>query len=245
MSTTAHPRPRRDTPAWGPGRVLLLLTGSLGALIALALAMAGIALVLAHATARDSAGFYTSPTERFSTATYALTSEGLQIGDVRGNGAGWALDALDASVRVRVANPDGGRMFIGIARERAVDRYLTQSAHEEISDVRGSPFSYDSVRRKGSATPGFPTSADFWAATASGPSTQALTWKPDIGRWAVVVMNADGSRGVTADVSVGAKTDAVLPVGVVLLGLGLLGLGGSAMLIWLAVRAEGGSSLDR
>ena len=222
--------------------MLLLLTGSLGALIAFALATAGIALVLAHATARDSAGFYASPTERFSTATYALTSEGVEIGDVRGNGAEWALDALDATVRVRVANPDGDPMFIGIASERAVDRYLTRVAHEEVSDVHRSPFKYHSVRRRGGASPGFPTSAGFWAATASGPGTQALTWKPDVGRWAVVVMNEDGSRGVTADVSVGAKSDAVLPVGVVLLGLGLLALGASALLIWFAVR--GGPRMD-
>ena len=242
MSTTAHPLPQHESPALWLGRVLVVLAGSLGAVIALALAMAGIALVLAHATARDPSGFYTSQTERFSSSTYALTSEGIQIGDVRGDGAEWALDALDATVRVRVANPDGRPMFIGIAREQAVDRYLTQIAHEEISDVQSSPFSYDSVKRLGGASPGFPTSASFWAATASGPGTQALTWKPDIGRWAVVVMNADGSRSVTADVSVGAKSDAVLPIGVVLLGLGLLGLGGSGMLIWLALREEGGSA---
>ena len=91
-TTTAHPLPDRSVPTWGPGRVLVLVGGSLLALIALLMAMAGIALVLAHATARDSAGFYTSSTERFATQTYALTSEGLQIGDVRGQGADWALD---------------------------------------------------------------------------------------------------------------------------------------------------------
>ena len=241
-TTTAHPAPGRSAPTWGPGRVLVLLAGSLLALIALALAMAGIALVLAHATARDSAGFYTSDTERFATQTYALTSEGLQIGDVRGEGADWALDAFDATVRVRASAPDGQPMFIGIAREADLDRYLTQVAHEEITDVNSRPFNYDSVRRTGSATPGVPTAADIWVATASGRGTQALTWEPSGGRWAVVVMNAAGSRGVTADVSVGAKSGAVLPVGFVLLGLGIVGLVGSAGLIWLAVRQGGGPS---
>ena len=54
------------------------------------------------------------------------------------------------------------------------------------------------------------------------PGTQALTWKPDVGRWAVVVMNADGSRRVAADVSVGAKTGVLLPIGIGLFALSLL-----------------------
>jgi hypothetical protein len=56
----------------------------------------------------------------------------------------------------------------------------------------------------------------------------------------MVVMNADGGRNVTADVSVAAKTDAVLPIGLVLLALGVLGLAAAGGLIWLGVREGGG-----
>ena len=123
--------------------------------------------MLAHATARDSAGFYTSDTERFTTQTYALTSEGLQIGDMRGQGADWALDAVDATVRVRASAPDGHPMFIGIAREADLDRYLTQVAHEEVTAVHSAPFAYDAVRRAGTAAPGVP------AARTSGSPPRA------------------------------------------------------------------------
>jgi len=120
----------------GAGRALV--GGSLLALIVLALAMAGIAIVLAHATARDSAGFYTSDTERFTTPTYALTSEGLQIGDVRGRGADWALDALDATVRVRASAPDGRPMFIAPDAAIAARSGLreTRSVARRIADGR-------------------------------------------------------------------------------------------------------------
>ena len=236
-TTTAHPLPERGATAVGTRAAsLALIGGSLLALIAFALLMAGVMVVLAHVTARDSAGFYTSPTERFTTQTYALTSEGMQIGDIRGEGADWTLDALDATVRVRATTVDGDPVFIGIAREQDVDRYLRTSAHEEISDVHGGPFSYDSVRRAGRAAPASPATATFWAASASGPDTQAVTWTPDVGRWAVVVMNADRSPGVAADISLGAKSGAVLPVGFGLLGLGLTGLAVAVGLILLAVR---------
>ena len=239
-ANTAHPLPGRSAPAWGAGRFLAWIGSSLLALIALGLVLAGVLLILAHGTARDSAGFYTSDTERFSTPTYALTSEGMQIGDIQGDGAEWAIDAIDATVRVRASQPDGEPIFIGIASEQAVDRYLTQVAHEEVSDVHSGPFTYDSVRSGGGATPGAPTSASFWAATATGPGTQALTWKPDVGRWAVVVMNVDGSPRVSADVSVGAKTGILLPVGIGLLALSIFVVIGSAALIELVVREPSG-----
>jgi Domain of unknown function (DUF4389) len=235
-ATTAHPLPGRSAPARGAGRVLALIGGSLLALIALGLVIGGVVLVLAHGTARDSAGFYTSDTQRFSTPTYALTAEGMQIGDIQGDGAEWALDAIDATVRVRASQPAGEPIFIGIASEQAVDRYLTQVAHDEVTDVHSGPFTYDSARRGGSAAPGVPAKASFWAATATGPGTQALTWKPDVGRWAVVVMNADGSRRVGADISVGAKTGILLPVGIGLFGLSFLVVIAGAALIAVALR---------
>ena len=240
MSTATAPlQPGRTAPAWGPGRIVALAGGSLVALVALALLLGGMALVFGHATLRDSAGYYSSDTERFSTTTYALTSEGLQIGDVHGGGADWALEALDATVRVRVRGAGGTPVFVGIAPEGAVDGYLARTAHEEVSDVTSHPFAYDSIEREGTAAPAVPTSQRFWAATASGAGTQTLTWKPDEGRWAVVVMNADGSRDVAADVSIAAKSGAVLPLGIGLLGVGVLALLTAAGMIWLAVREPG------
>ena len=147
-TTTAQPQPGRQTPAWGVGRVVTLVCGSVFALVALGLAMAGIALVLAHATARDSNGYYTSSTQRFTTSTFALTSERMQIGDVRGDGANWALDALDATVRVRASAPDGRPIFVGIALKADVDRYLARSAHAVVSNVSATPFTYRSVRAR-------------------------------------------------------------------------------------------------
>jgi hypothetical protein len=130
-------------------------------------------------------------------------------------------------------------VFVGITPERAVDGYLARTAHEEVDDVTSHPFAYDSIERDSAAAPAAPTSQRFWTTTASGAGTQTLTWKPDQGRWAVVVMNADGSRNLAADVSIAAKSGAVLPLGIALLGVSVLALLAAGGMIWLAVREPG------
>ena len=52
-------------------------------------------------------------------------------------------------------------------------------------------------------------------------------------------MNADASRGVSSDLSIGAELDSVLWIGIGLLGAGVLFAAGSALAITAAVRRRG------
>jgi hypothetical protein len=211
--------------------VVAVVFGSLGALIGCALLLGGLALVLAHAFARDDDGYYTTDTERLSTGTYALTVEDVDLGS---NPVDFVPKDVLGTVRIRAERPGGGPVFVGIAPEREVDAYLRGVGRAEVEDFSdGSPRYLTS---RGGAPPGPPSAERFWVASAAGPGRQAVSWDVEGGRWSVVAMNADGARRVVLDADVGAKVGWFLGVGIGLLAGGLLLLAGGIVLIVWAVR---------
>ena len=121
-------------------------------------------------------------------------------------------------------------------READLDGYLAATAHDELREVRQGADRYRS--REGGALPVTPSEAGIWVVSAEGEGTQSVEWDARDGRWAVAVMNADGSRAVAADVSVGARLGVLPWIGGALLLLGLLGLAVGAGLIGIAARGH-------
>ena len=79
----------------------------------------------------------------------------------------------------------------------------------------------------------------FWVARASGSGEQTLDWEPEDGEWRAVVMNEDASRGVSADLSIGAELDSVLWIGIGMLLFGGLLAAGAALAITAGARRRG------
>ena len=230
----AVPPPSGEKLGWNAGRVVAVVFGSLAALIGFALLLGGLALVLAHAFARDDDGYYTSDTERLSTATYALTVEDIDLGS---DPADFVPEDVLGTVRIRAERPGGGPVFVGIAPEREVDAYLQGVGRAEVEDFSdGSPRYLPS---RGDAPPRPPSAERFWVASAEGPGRQAVSWEVEGGRWSVVAMNADGARRVVVDADVAAKVGWFLGVGIGLLAGGLLHLaGGIVLIVWAARRSS-------
>lgn len=219
-----------------PQKVVLLVLGSIAALLGLALTAAGGVLVGIHATQRDDDGYYTSSIERFETPTYALTSEDIQL-HVDADGRDWGPLRDIGTARIE-AQSQGAAIFVGIARHEDVERFLAASAHDELTDVTFDPFEPTYRRQAGDVPPAAPGGQGFWAASATGAGPQTLTWDIESGDWDVVVMNADASRGVTVDASVSIKTGLLLPIGIGLLAGGLAAGAAAAVLIVVALRKE-------
>ena len=209
-----------------PVRIVLLVLGSFLALLSLGLGIAAAGLGWVVATQRDDAGYFTSDSERFETATYALTTQEVDL-EAPGPMTGGPT-AADATVRLRVDGANAEDIFVGVAREADVEAYLRGVPHQEIADVNSDPFSaeYRTEHAAGRALPEPPANQDIWVAEATGPGTQTLTWDVEPGRWAAVVMNADGSPAVVADVDAGIKTGLLTPI-VIAMGVGALMLFGA------------------
>ncbi len=204
-----------------PTRVLLLVLGSLIALVGFGLAGAGASIGWATGTQRDADGFFTTSSERYESAGYAVTSDRIDLGEP--GPEDWWADRDLATVRI-VANSAGDDdVFVGIGPEADVEAYLAGVPHDEVTSVEFRPFSADYRRENvdGTSTPAPPDLQAFWVAQASGAGNQTLTWDLEPGDWAIVVMNADATANVSADVELAGKVDYLVPLAI---GLGVGGL---------------------
>ncbi|HEX6025435.1 MAG TPA: hypothetical protein VFZ00_25805 [Solirubrobacter sp.] len=194
LEITMNPTPQNPSP----GRLGAIITGGAIASIATLVLAAGAALHWVE-DRKDADGFYSTSAERFSTNTYALTTENLDIDD------GLPGSATDyGNLRLKVRSDDAAPVFVGIGRTADVERYLDRSAHATLTDFDVDPFAAEYRTTDGLSQPAAPATQPIWVAQASGGGTQTLDWDAEDGNWSVVVMNADGSAGVDTDISVGA-----------------------------------------
>ena len=207
----------------GP-RILLAVIGILVALAGVAFAGAGIATLVAHETELGPDGFFSTAPERHATPTHALVADEVDLGATPSYwGEGW--DLAEVRLTAEHAAP-GGRVFVGIGPAERVAEYLDGVSHEPL----------DAGPSAGAGLPAPPGSRAFWAASAQGPGRRVLDWRTRDGDWTVVVMNADGSRGVRADLTVGERWTDVVAFGAGLTAAGVAGVAGGILLLVANVR---------
>jgi hypothetical protein len=234
MSDSLSPAPPRRSSA---GRVAALIVGGLLGLVALGFLVGGGAALWANGQ-KDDDGYLSTRTENFHTRTAALRTENLDV-DLGGTASVLDTDVY-GKVRLRVTPRTGKDVFVGIARTRDVTRYLRGTAHTSVTDVDYHPFHADYATTGGARRAAAPTQQRIWSAQAHGHGAQTLTWDVADGDWSVVVMNADGSRGIDADVRAGASVPFLDELAWVGLGIGALLLLGSGALIYTGARTPRG-----
>jgi hypothetical protein len=231
---TASPPPLVQVPPsrWGAGRIVALVFGVLLLIPGLALLVGGGALLWADSSHRTSDGYLTSDIATFRTSGFALTSERLQLS----TGADWVpVSSTLGTARFAVTSTDRGTdVFIGIAPASDVAGYLDGVRRTVVDDLGSG--SAGRTQLDGGAPSGPPGEQTFWTAQASGPGTQQLTWRPASGDWALVVMNADGSAGVSVSGTAGATVPSLtgLAWGLLIVGAVVSAIG--VLLIVLAAR---------
>lgn len=199
--------------------------GAIGAVLAVGLLLAGIAIVTV-ASGGDDAGFHVSPEYTMRTDAVAIASGRI---DLAPSPADW-LPAGLATVRLSVRSLDGQPVFVGIGPADLVDSYLDGVAHDEATGLgeRATAVTLRSIPGGGARPPGLET---FWHIGATTSNSQTLTWDLERGAWSLVIMDAEGSAGVAVAARFGVRVPGLLWIGIGMAAAGiLLGLGAVLML---------------
>jgi hypothetical protein len=229
----AEPAPDPGPPPAGPpartgsrqssaGAVAALVVGLLALLPALGMAAGGGAALWLDSR-RDASGYVSTDVGTLTSQTAAVTVEDVDL-TLDQDAVRWLSDNGFGKIRVRVTADDGAPLFVGIAPEAAVDRWLSGVAHDQISEIHsGDGITY--TRATGSLTAVQPPGqVAIWTASSSGTGTRQLDWTVESGRWALVVARADGRTGVQATAAAATTVPDLTGWGAGLLagGLGLL-----------------------
>lgn len=220
-STATH---RHAPKTWGPGRVAATLLAGLTALAGIAaIAAGGVALAIDH-TQRTNSGYLTSSAAPYSTGTYALESDSYHAATA----VEWAV-ARELIGTIRIHSLSNRPVFLGIAPANSAAAYLANVAHAQAGDLGAQRTAFHV--QPGSAPTVLPATQHFWVAHATGAGEQTLTWKIRNGNWRVIVMNANGTRNVTSQLSIGASLPYLQKIATAAIGTGflLLLLSGSAL----------------
>jgi len=205
------------------GKIFSVAVSVIVLLIGLGLVAGGGALLWSNTFLRDSEGYYSTRTVNIERNSYAVTTYPAHIEF----GPTWLFD-WSQLVKVKLkatSNTDSG-VFIGVAEERDLFNYLNGVAYDEIRELDiNRPFRPPRINYRefpGGALGSPPGEEGFWAASTAGKETQVLTWGVEEGRYSLVLMNEDGSRGIDIEGTIGVKVPLIQGIGIGLFIAGLV-----------------------
>jgi hypothetical protein len=215
-----------------PLKILSVIIGLVLVLAgALSVASAGFVLGISRAYSSPS-GFFVAPAQEVGSYGFALTVPDINE-QLTGSWERWGLQHARATVRVTGSSKLPAPIFIGVASTTRVSQYLSGVTRDRITSIDLAAGSVEYEHVDGMKMPAVPTDENFWVATASGTGSQTLEWTLEQGDWAVVVMNADGSAPVAADMRLSARFGIVTPlmVGLAVAGILVAALGATLIVL--------------
>ena len=160
---------------------------------------------LGRRAGRNDDGFLYSASDNFSTQRVRHHEQ--RAIDLA-TGADWLpVSAALGNARIQVTGANGSDVFVGIAPVADADRYLggvdrTIDHRPGLRLAAGQPHR---CRGAGHAA----GEQNFWVAQASGSRHPDADLEAVGGNWTLVVMNTDGSAGVSVDARIGATVPAL------------------------------------
>lgn len=231
-------KPEVASAGYGAVSIIFIIIGVITLLISFGTVVGGSMLIWADDNLTDDEGYYVTDTLRMNRPSYAIISEPAEV-ELGSSGVFDWGNLATFKTEVHSVDPESS-VFIGVAREDDVYRYLGNVSHDMIIDfkVDSAEFEYSSFT--GNFRPNDPTEQTFWEESVYGPGNQVLKWELETGTWIFVIMNVDGSAGIDVEAEIGARVPWVLDIGIVLLVCGIVGILVGILMLFLSLRRKGG-----
>ena len=242
---TEYQRPR--SRGWPADRILAGFIGFIIIATSLGLMAGGGAMMWAQSSFADPDGYLVSRSVRVHTDTYAIVSPSFDVNtDIDLPSSFWLTRGMSEIVTLKFvveSNDPSSEILIAIAQQSQAENYLEGVEYDELSRLSWSydPWTRDepdiSYSRHGGGAPEVaPVVISSWNAVSFGEGAQDLNWEPVSGSYWIVVMNADGSAGVDADVKLGARVPILQNIGNMLVFGGIVALVIGAFVFYTWVR---------
>ncbi len=221
-----QPQPKRGTAAIIVGSVILgsgFLTAVSGGVL---LGMFGDGQVLG------------SGSHTISTSSSAIVADLGRIDDLNG----FEFFTGTPTLHLSAENVTDAGVFVGVGPTQDVEDYLQDVSIDRVSDLEFAPFRLDTITDRGSSVASAPGEQDFWVASGMSSveslSEAQLAWEIEDGRYEVVIMNADGSAGVSTLAAIGASLPTSAGIWTLVLGIGIAIMVGGGALLYVGVRQD-------
>lgn len=209
-------------------RVLTTIFGIFFLILAVPMTLGGIAVLTVPPAIADNQGYMnTEPIHLQNDNSYAFISDSIMM-----NGASsqsyskyndnysvqYEFNSYDKIVNFRI---QADSYFIGLAPTSDIQHYLENVPYEVVSQMNSRSLTAYSVNSdKNGSLSSDPANQSFWIASG----TNTLYYTPsntDFNKnLSLVIMKADGSQGVDANVTLGVNVPILKPIGIALVTVG-------------------------
>lgn len=208
------------------------------------LIMGGTSLRSIQYLLMDDDGFLTSDPAEIDVSGYAIVLEDMDF-DMDPVAWRWLQNrgGLLTFKIVTESNDPNKDIFVGIALQKDLADYIEDIEYQRVLDANFELDNFDLTLRDsdfvlhpGGAPSVPPLVHSYWVAHGSGSDLQEIIWEPQAGNYYAVIMNADGSEGIQADVQIGVKIPFFRSIGNILLTAGVFVGAIGAMMIYFTLK---------
>ena len=218
---------KRKEP-WGIVHIGVILLSVLLLITSFGLIMGGTGMRSFKDVMTDDEGYLMSNTQTIQVPSYGIVADEIDIELDQDAMRFFQRQGGFVSFKVTTESLNPTKeVFVGVARYADAYNYIEPMEYHEIDDIdmgwnMGEHHDPVYVLHPGDAPGTPPTEQDFWIVQESSTGEQTISWEPEEGNYYVVLMNADGSEGIEANIKVGVQVPFFGGIGDILIGAGVV-----------------------